>query len=297
MFIIFQSMKNKIYLLLIVSVSFLGCTSVETENIENLNNGEILKMGHAGLGFKSIVMPFNPYPTNGISALEKAMEYGADGIEVDLQMTKDSVLVLYHDLTLEGSTNFEGCIQDKTWDEIKEAKYKMGFIYDLFHSDKILRLDSLLAWCQKFDTYPHLHFDTRIHNACAEGQPYSTELGPRLLQMLNAYYVPKDRILIITSTRAFLEYLQSLDHPYDLSYEETVNFEKGLDYVLDRQIDYLTIKPKLITEAQVAEAHRNNVKIVTFGAKSRSGNAKLIRLNPDVIHSNNVKVLSELLED
>ena len=297
MFITFQPITIKIYLLLFASTLIFGCASVDTDKIENLNKGKILKMGHAGLGFTSLILPFNPYPSNGVTALKKAIEYNADGLEVDLQMTKDSVLVLYHDMTLEGSTNMEGCIQEMSWHEIKDAEYKMGLFFDLFHSDKILRLDSLLSWCQKLDTFPHLHFDTRIYNMCDDARPHSMQMGPLLLQILKDYRVPEDKILIISSTRVFVEYLQTFQHPFRISYEETSDFDKGLKYVLDRGLASLTIKPMLLTESKVAEAHKKNIKIVTFGAKSRSGNAKLIRLNPDVIHSNNVRVLIDLLDN
>lgn len=292
-------MRIKLFIVFVLGLLLFGCTSVDTANIDNLNNGKILKLGHAGLGFKSLINPFNPYPTNGITALKKAMDYGADGIEVDLQMTKDSVIVLYHDMTLEGSTNMEGCIPEKTWSEIKNAEYKLGFFYDLFQSDNILRLDSLLSWCQSLDVFPHLHFDTRIHNMCDDTSPYSykVDMGTVLVQLLTEYQVPPEKVLIISSVSTFVEHLQTINKTFPISYEETADFEKGLNLVVELGISSMTIKPKLLTKEKVAEAHKNNIEIVTFGAKSRSGNANLIRLNPDVIHSNNVRALIDLLKE
>ncbi len=296
MSIIWQSRVNKVLFSLLCALTLFSCATVDTDEIDNLNNGKILKLGHAGLGFTSPINPFNPYPTNGITALKKALEYGADGVEVDLQMTKDSILVLYHDLKLEGSTNLEGCIQEKTWSEIEDAQYELGFFYDLFHSDKIVRLDSLLLRFQALDNFPYIHFDTRIYNMCAENT-YSTRMAPVLIRLLSQYQIPINKVLIISSTLPFLKHLQSIDNPYKISYEETEDFDKGLNNVLELGITSITIKPKLLTKEKVAEAHKNYIEIVTFGAKSRSGNAQLIRLNPDAIQSNNVKVLIDLLEN
>ena len=299
MFIIFQPMLTKICGVLIVVLLICSCGSVDTDAIDNLNNGKILKLGHAGLGFESVINPFNPYPPNGFTALKKAMDYGADGVEVDVQMTKDSVLVLFHDLTLEETTDLEGCIQEKTWSEIQGGKYELGFFYDLFQSDKIIRLDSLLSWFQTFEEFPFIHFDTRIYNTCNEADPYaySGALAPQLVKVLDKYSVPKNKVLIISTTAKFLKYLQELQSPYPLSYEETGNFENGLDAVLKLGITSLTIKPKLLTTEKVALAHKKNIEIITFGGKSRGGTADLIELNPDVIHTNNIRAMVDLLDE
>lgn len=37
------------------------------------------------------------YPENTMLAFEKAIELGADGIELDVQLTKDGVPVIIHD--------------------------------------------------------------------------------------------------------------------------------------------------------------------------------------------------------
>ncbi len=292
-------MLTKICGVLIVGLLICSCGSVDTDAIDNLNNGKILKLGHAGLGFESVLNPFNPYPANSFTALKKAMDYGADGVEVDVQMTKDSVLVLFHDLTLDETTNLEGCIQEKTWIEIEGGKYELGFFYDLFQSDKIMRLDSLLSWFQTFEEFPYIHFDTRIYNICNEENPYaySGKLAPALLSLLDEYKVPEDKVLIISTTGKFLEYLRDLQSPYPLSYEETGDFDKGLKAVLDLGITSMTIKPRLITAEKVAQAHQQNIEIVTFGGKSRGGTEDLIELNPDVIHTNNIRALVDLLDE
>lgn len=297
MSITFQPMLTKIFGALTIVLLFSGCGSVDTDAIDNLNNGKILKLGHAGLGFESVINPFNPYPPNGYTALKKAMDYGADGVEVDVQMTKDSVLVLFHDLELGETTDMVGCIQEKTWSEIQEGHYELGFFYDLFQSDKIMRLDSLLSWFQTFEEFPYIHFDMRIYNTCNEAKPYAYNgnMAPVLLSLLQEYKVPTNKVLIISTTVEFLEYLQELQSPYPLSYEETGDFDKGLKAVLDLGITSMTIKPKLITAKDVARAHKQNIEIVTFGGKSRSGTAGLVELNPDVIHTNNIRALVDLL--
>lgn len=59
------------------------------------------------------------YPENTMIAFEKAYEAGADGIELDVQLTNDGEVVIFHDETLERLTNGEGHLTDHTLDELK----------------------------------------------------------------------------------------------------------------------------------------------------------------------------------
>ncbi len=61
-------------------------------------------------------------PENTLSAFYLGLLQGADGIETDVQMTKDGVLVLFHDDTLEGVTDGKGRIADYTLEELKNIK-------------------------------------------------------------------------------------------------------------------------------------------------------------------------------
>lgn len=54
-------------------------------------------------------------PENTIEAFEKAVEMKADGIELDVQMTKDGELVVIHDETIGRVSNGSGWVKDFTY--------------------------------------------------------------------------------------------------------------------------------------------------------------------------------------
>lgn len=58
-------------------------------------------------------------PENTMSAFYLGLRMGANGIETDVQRTKDGVLVLFHDDTLKRVTGQEGSIQDYTYEELQ----------------------------------------------------------------------------------------------------------------------------------------------------------------------------------
>lgn len=60
------------------------------------------------------------YPENTMLAFQKtAEETVADGIEIDIQLTKDGEIVIMHDETLDRTTNGSGFLKDYTLEELK----------------------------------------------------------------------------------------------------------------------------------------------------------------------------------
>ena len=58
------------------------------------------------------------YPENSIPAIESVIRMGVDIMELDVKMTKDSVLILMHDKTIDRMTNGKGRVCDMTYDSL-----------------------------------------------------------------------------------------------------------------------------------------------------------------------------------
>ena len=87
------------------------------------------------------------YPENSIPAIESVIRMGADIVEIDLKMTKDSVLVLSHDRTVNRCMNGSGRIDEFTLAELKEMRLKRahGIATD---SLRIATLEEALTVCK-----------------------------------------------------------------------------------------------------------------------------------------------------
>ncbi|HEX3021087.1 MAG TPA: glycerophosphodiester phosphodiesterase [Lachnospiraceae bacterium] len=66
-------------------------------------------------------------PENTLVAFQKAIELGADGIELDVQMTKDGELVIIHDETVKRVSNAKGWVKDYTFEEIRKLNVNKKF--------------------------------------------------------------------------------------------------------------------------------------------------------------------------
>ena len=64
------------------------------------------------------------YPENSIEAMEKTLTLLPSFFEIDPQLTKDSVIILMHDGTLDRTTNLTGKVSDYTYAELKDVRLK-----------------------------------------------------------------------------------------------------------------------------------------------------------------------------
>ena len=64
------------------------------------------------------------YPENSIPAIESVIRMGVDMMELDVKMTKDSVLILMHDKTIDRMTNGKGLVSDITYDSLMTFNMK-----------------------------------------------------------------------------------------------------------------------------------------------------------------------------
>ena len=60
-------------------------------------------------------------PENTIAAFDGGMKTGADGLELDVHLSADGVVVVHHDSTLDRTTNTVGPIADRTADELAQV--------------------------------------------------------------------------------------------------------------------------------------------------------------------------------
>ncbi|MEM8808175.1 MAG: glycerophosphodiester phosphodiesterase [Cyanobacteria bacterium P01_G01_bin.38] len=75
-----------------------------------------LILGHRGVP--------EEHPENTMAGFKRAIELGLDGVELDVFLTKDEKLVVFHDLDTERLTGVPGTITDMTWAEIQQLRVK-----------------------------------------------------------------------------------------------------------------------------------------------------------------------------
>ncbi len=118
---------KKLFFLLAGVVLFYACCNNTADQpraesivaeINNPHSKNVLVISHRG--------DWRNWPENSIAAIESAIAMGVDIIELDVQMTSDSVLVVCHDGTLNRTTSGKGRIRDITYDSLSTFVLRSG---------------------------------------------------------------------------------------------------------------------------------------------------------------------------
>ncbi|BDG80611.1 hypothetical protein BSF_23400 [Bacillus subtilis] len=90
------------------------------------------------------------YPENTMIAFEKGIEDGADGIELDVQLTKDGRIAVIHDERLDRTTSLKGFVKDTVYDVLKTANADAGH-HQTVGDVRVPLLEDVLSWAEKKD--------------------------------------------------------------------------------------------------------------------------------------------------
>lgn len=117
---------------------------------------QIKVIGHAATGLE---MSNSVYHDNSKEAVEFALSMeGCDGVEIDIQLTQDGKLWLYHDEQLQSQTNGDGCINDHISSSLKSLHYTT------LSNEKLTALEDLDLSMLKGK---ELLLDLRHYNTCS----------------------------------------------------------------------------------------------------------------------------------
>lgn len=164
-------MKSIIFL--IVGLLVLPLTGMTQENLQHEQPNYRL-IAHRGGVVDSLA------PENSLPALEKAIAANYWMIEVDLRLTKDSVLIIQHDPTFKRYFGVDKKVSDMNWAEISKLKSDAG--------TSVLDFESVLKVCRG---RINLMIDNKIRGN-------DTLLFTKVIDLLKAYDLYKECLMIGT---------------------------------------------------------------------------------------------------
>lgn len=151
-------------------------------------NSGFTVVGHRGDPIK--------YPEETIQADNSAFNSGADYVELDLQLSKDGVLVIAHDDDLYRVTHTHAIVSQNNFDTLKQLRYDNG--------EHVMSLNELFKYYQN---KPNTKFvlETKIDHSVNP----SYELEDKIAQVVKEYHMQK-RIMIHSFSAASLFHLRKL---------------------------------------------------------------------------------------
>ncbi|NBC16223.1 MAG: glycerophosphodiester phosphodiesterase [Bacteroidetes bacterium] len=234
--------------------------------------------------------PMRGYPENALATFEHTLRYGPAFPEVDVRMTRDSVLVLLHDETLERTTTGRGALADHTLAETRRLLLKDPM--NVITPFRMPTLAEALAWAEGRAV---LQLDVK------RGVP------PETVVDAVRRHDAANRVIVITYTLDALRRYHRLAP--DLVLSATAETAEEVEAILGSGVDPSrlivftgvgTVRPAVIDQL-----HAHNIRAIlgTFGAiderAARVGPEvfqALIDQGVDVLATDNVRVAARAVQ-
>lgn len=195
------------------------------EALHNPNTKYVVVVAHRG--------DWRNYPENSIPAIESVIRMGVDMMELDIKMTKDSVLVLCHDWTLDRTTTGSGNIGDYTYEQLLAFDLKRAHGIAI-PGLKIPTLRQALEVCkdrivvnvdQGFDYYDQVlaiteELDMTGQVLIKSGKPRSEVEAKMVQHQHNMMYMPVVTISNDADRMIFNDYLMTSPLAFELCFNK-----------------------------------------------------------------------------
>lgn len=180
-------------------------------------------------------------PENTLSAFENAIEIGADMIELDVQLTRDGQVVVFHDNDLLRITGREGAVADYSLEELKQMDAGIWFAPG-FEGEKIPTLAEVLELVRDSDLTVYLELKDI---GDVEG------FEEAVLEVVREYDM-QDRCLMASFQYEYLKHFKELDE----NIRTLLNTSSGsLALAEDFPADYYGLYEEMVTADLVEAVH------------------------------------------
>ncbi|PAD36837.1 glycerophosphodiester phosphodiesterase [Terribacillus saccharophilus] len=214
-------------------------------------------------------------PENTMAAFRLAELMQADGIETDVQLTKDQVPVIIHDETINRTTNKRGLVRNLTYEELRQTDAGAWFSRD-YAGEKIISLDVFLQWIKKTPMLLNLELKTNKF-------PYPG-IEKIVLQCLT-YHGMKDRTTISSFNTDTILRFSALDNEIDTGFLTSRRPRQLFSLMEEIGAKALHPKYRLLNKKLIQDCLQHQVPIRVYTVNQPVYILRALEANCDVIIS------------
>lgn len=239
----------------------------------------MLNIAHRGFSGK--------YPENTLLAFRKAIEIGADGIELDVQISKDGELVIIHDEAVDRTCDGKGLIAEMTLDEIKQLDASAGF-RGLYGVNRIPTLREYFELVKPVDGFiTNIELKTGINEYPG--------IEKKVYDLIKEFEL-EDRIIISSfnhfSVKRFMELCPTMKCGF-LVEDWILDFGK---YAKEHNAQFVHPRFNSVTDETVAEILSNGIGINTWTVNTEEEVRRLYKLGVNAVIGNFPDMTKEVME-
>ena len=221
-------------------------------------------------------------PENTKVAFEKAIELKANGIELDLQKTKDGKIVIFHDDYIDKKSNGTGKIEEYTYQELLELDFGIWFD-NKYKNEKIVL----------FEDFARDYLDKDLTFAI---ELKVLGIEKETLEIINKYKV-HNNIYITSFLYEALANVRKIDSNIKLSWliEDRISKE-NIEKLLRINGNQICPRASLVSKEDIEIANNNGLGVRLWGIDNEEIMKKVYKLNIEGMTVNFPDKLIKLLD-
>lgn len=261
-------MHKSAFLILFSLLLFSSCRKKQS-----FSHIEIL--GHGGNGLEIVN---GLYHDNSFESIELALlTDGCDGVELDVRLSADGTLWLYHDNELENATNGEGCVGTSTDEYLASLKYSS------VDRESLIRLGDIP---KNYLANKKVYIDARNSISCTGSNADLNTFVNALVAFRDACDASTE---IIVETRDDLWEVAVTAEGFT-TIKFITDFVQYQDVITNLPtVDIIVATNETISKENVTEIHNDGREVIIFGMRSAKSTRNAYEKNPDAILADNLR--------
>lgn len=215
-------------------------------------------------------------PENTLEAFKLAIEMGADGIELDVQLTKDNKIVVIHDETLQRISNGYGYVKDYTLEELKNLNFNKN--YPEYKNVSIPTLREVLQLLKDTDLKLNIELKTGVF--------FYQDIEQKVLELVDKYSM-QDRVWYSSFNHYSIKKVKQLQSDAKVGILYGDGIYEPVDYALKLGADAIHPHVMNLKYPDVIEkCKENDIKVHTWTVNAYRDMEQCVRMKIDAIITN-----------
>ncbi|RCW58620.1 glycerophosphodiester phosphodiesterase [Halanaerobium sp. ST460_2HS_T2] len=222
------------------------------------------------------------YPENTLAAFKKAVDFGADGVEFDVQLTRDGEVVVIHDELIDRTMTGSGLVKDYTLAELREMSAGEFFSPE-FKAEKIPTLAEVLKVVKGLEV---------INIELKNYLPYP-RLEEKVLKLVDQFGL-REQVIISSFNHYSLQKIKRLQPEMKTGCLLMSKMINAADYAFKRGFNALHLHFLTADQEVVEKAHFMGLQLNVYTVNFPDAVVGLLEKKVDMIMTDDIEMALEI---
>jgi glycerophosphoryl diester phosphodiesterase len=216
-------------------------------------------------------------PENTFASAKKAIEFGADYVEIDVRQSKDGVFYILHDATFDRTTNGKGLLSGAYSHYIDTLDAGSWFDHN-FKGERVPRLENYLQWIKG---KANIYFDVKEVDINA------------LIALVKKFKIEDESIFYFSDLNKEIEFHQIAPN---LKLKINISSIAQLDTTVNKYHPAIVeVSPQNINKEMIEVCHQKGLKVLVWAPGNDWDSYRKVQyLNVDMVQVDNPDVYTEI---